>query len=167
MRKIVASFAASLDGYIEDAHGGYDWILIDPEIDFEKMFARFDTMFFGRKSYERFHEHARPGTKCFVFSSTLKDVKPGFELITEDIPSRVDTIRQLEGKDIFVFGGPSLLTSLLDLELVDEIEVNIVPVLLGQGKPMVEALHQRVSLDLIKHQVFSNGSVTFTYNVRK
>ena len=167
MRKIVASFAASLDGYIEDAQGGYDWILIDPEIDFEQMFNRFDTMLFGRKSYERFHEHARPGTKCLVFSNTLNEVRDGFELISGDIRPLMEAIRQQEGKDIFIFGGPSLLTSLLDLNLVDEIEVNIVPVLLGQGKPMVEALHERVTLSLLRQQVFGNGSVTFTYKVNQ
>ena len=165
MRKIVASFAASLDGYIEDAQGGYDWILIDPEIDFEQMFDRYDTLLFGRKSYERFHEYARPGTKAYVFSTTLHDVRPGFELIRKEVKASVEAIRRQEGKDIFVFGGPSLLTSLLHLKLVDEIEVNIVPVLLGSGKPMVEFLDQRISLSLVRHQVFKNGSVTFTYQV--
>ena len=52
MRKLVAGFAASLDGYIEDPNGAYEWILIDPAIDFAAWAKRFDTYFYGRRSYQ-------------------------------------------------------------------------------------------------------------------
>ena len=52
MRKVVYSAAMSLDGYIAGPKGESDWIVIDPELDFGAMFARFDTILLGRKTYE-------------------------------------------------------------------------------------------------------------------
>ena len=52
MRQVVYSVAMSLDGYIAGPQGESDWILIDPEIDFEALFARFDVILMGRKTYE-------------------------------------------------------------------------------------------------------------------
>ena len=53
MRKIVYSVAMSLDGYVAGPNGEADWITMDPEIDFTALFARFDTVLMGRKTYEQ------------------------------------------------------------------------------------------------------------------
>ncbi|HEX2534857.1 MAG TPA: hypothetical protein VHK69_14030, partial [Chitinophagaceae bacterium] len=71
MRKIVSGFASSLDGYIEDDRGGFDWILIDPEIDFTEQMKRYDAFFYGRRSYEKVAQAGSPplpGTAHYVFS---------------------------------------------------------------------------------------------------
>lgn len=52
MRRVRYSVAMSLDGYIADPKGGYDWIVMDPEIDFDAMFQDLDTVLMGRKSYD-------------------------------------------------------------------------------------------------------------------
>jgi dihydrofolate reductase len=169
MRKIVAGYAASLDGYIEGPDGEFDWILIDPEIDFAEQAKRFDTYFFGRKSYEAIVAMNFPvtaGVKNYVFSNTLASVQEGYELISEDIKEKVLQLKNREGKDIAVYGGASLLASLLDLQLVDELAVAVIPVLLGKGKPMVDVLKEKAWLDLLDTKNYSNGTVQLRYNIR-
>lgn len=168
MRKLVAGFAASLDGYIEAPNGAYDWILIDKEIDFAEQAKRFDAYFYGRKSYEmalRMGTKAEAGTKHYVFSRTLTNADNRFELINDDVNSTVLELKNQPGKDIAIFGGADLLASLLDLRLVDELSVSIIPVLLGSGKPMVANLKEKVWLVAQNTKTYSNGTVQITYNV--
>lgn len=168
MRKIIAGFAASLDGYIEGPNGEYDWIMIDKEIDFATQMARFDTYLFGRRSYEmvlRMGNTKTPGITNYVFSNTLTGVAENYELIKGDVSEQVQQLKQQAGKDIAIFGGASLLASLLDLNVVDEIEVCIIPVLLGKGKPMINEVTEKVWLELTKHKTYGNGSVVLTYKV--
>lgn len=170
MRQIVAGFAASLDGYIEGPNGEYDWILIDKEIDFAAHFERFDTFLMGRKSYEKMvqmNTNTFPGIKNYVFSKTLTNVEKGYHLVNGNIQEAVKKIKNEQGKDIVVYGGASLLASLLNRQLVDEIEVAIIPVLLGKGKPMVDVLDKKVPLTLLKTKTYANGTLSVSYKVQK
>jgi dihydrofolate reductase len=170
MRKVVSGFAASLDGYIEGPNGEYDWILIDKEIDFSEQMRRFDTFYYGRKSYEavlKMGAQNPPDTTHYVFSNTLNIVAPGFTLINGDIKSKILRMKHQPGKDIAIFGGANLLAKLLDLNLVDEISIAIIPILLGKGKPMVDVLTNHMKLSLIKTHTYSNGTVQLTYIVEK
>ena len=77
MRQICYSVAMSLDGYIAGPQGEADWILMDPEIDFQALFARFDTVLIGRRSWEGMTRGKKksagmPGMKTFVLSRTLR-----------------------------------------------------------------------------------------------
>ena len=103
----------------------------------------------------------------YVFSHSLKTVQKGFTLVQGDTFHEVTRIKSAPGKDIAVFGGAGLLASLLNLQLVDEIAVSIIPVLLGAGKPMVELLHEKVWLRLMNTKSYSIGSVALTYEVKK
>lgn len=168
MRKIIAGFAISLDGFIEGPNGEYDWIIIDKEIDFAAFMARHDTYFMGRKSYEKVQQMAGnsfSGNKMYVFSNTLKEVDPNYILINGNVKEQVMLIKKQPGKDIALWGGAGLLASLLDLELVDEIDMSIIPVLLGQGKPMVDVLKHKILLDLIDIKKYSNGTVALSYKI--
>lgn len=169
MRKLVAGFAASLDGYIEGPNGEYDWILIDPEIDFAEQMKRYDAFFMGRRSYEVMRQmggHAAKGITNYVFSTTLEQVDKNYTLIRGDIAAQVQQLKEAEGKDIALWGGASLLASLLNERLVDELSVAVIPVLLGQGKPMVAVLNEKVWLTLQSTRTYGNGTVQLTYGVR-
>src|SRR5581483_1657145 len=78
MRRVRYSVAASLDGYIAGSNGEYDWIVTDPAIDFRALFASFDTMLIGRKTYEMMVAQGPGGggdpwgMKTFVFSRTMR-----------------------------------------------------------------------------------------------
>jgi dihydrofolate reductase len=170
MRKIVAGFAASLDGYIAGPNGEYDWIIMDKDFDFAKHMERFDAFFIGRKTYEMIAQSdgpQMPGVRNYVFSNTLTAVSKGDTLISGDIVPAVNKIKNEEGKDIAVFGGASLLASLLDHGLVDEMAISFIPVLLGKGIPMVDLLKEKVWLSLIEVRTLSSGTIYATYTVKR
>ena len=169
MRKIVAGFAISLDGYIEGPDGEYDWIMMDKDFDFDGHMKRFDTFFFGRKSYDKLRQAGNisfPGIKSYIFSNSLDTVDKDLVLLNGDIYKLVTGIKEQDGKDIAVYGGANLLSSLLDLNLIDELNMIIIPVLLGGGKPMVDILQHKVYLTFIETKTFSSGVVQLIYQVR-
>ncbi len=170
MRKIVAGFAISLDGYIAGPNNEYDWILIDKEIDFAEQMKRFDTYFLGRKTYEftkTMGGSSLGKSKVYIFSNTLTEVEKKYHLINGDVKEKVNQIKNEEGKDIAVFGGGELLTSLLNFDLVDEISLAVIPVVLGKGIPFVREVNKKISLKLINSKTYSNGTVQLTYYVNK
>lgn len=154
---------------MEASHGEYDWIIMDKEFDFVAHMKRFDTFFFGRKSYDKLGQAGNisfPGIKSYIFSDSLDTVDKDLVLLKGDIHKLVTDIKQQDGKDIAVYGGANLLSSLLDLNLIDELNMSIIPVLLGEGKPMVDVLQQRAYLTLIDVNSFSSGIVQLIYKVR-
>ena len=79
-----------------------------------------------------------PGMKTFVFSSTLQQRDhPDVTIVTEKAEETLATLCAEPGKDIWLFGGGSLFRSLLEAELVDAVEVAVIPVLLGAGIPLL------------------------------
>ena len=170
MRKLVAGFASSLDGYIEGPNGEYDWIVIDKEINFAEQAKRFDAYFYGRNTYKAVRKMGGGAPKKdthYVFSSTLNAVAKGFVLLNGNIREEVMALKQQPGKDIAVFGGAALLTSLLNEALVDELSIAIMPVLLGSGKLMVTTQTNRTWISLTDTKTYSNGTVQLTYAVNK
>jgi dihydrofolate reductase len=167
MRRICYNVAASLDGYIAGPHGEYDWIVMDPDVDFAAIFARFDTVLMGRKSYDvaSAAAGAMPRMKTVVVSRTLASVPPGVVVLRE-LVSGVEALKREPGKDIWLWGGGELFRALLGAGLVDAIEVSVVPVLLGGGLPMLPPPASRAPLRLTNHRVYStSGIVTLSYAV--
>ena len=145
MRRVRYSVAASLDGYIADAAGGFDWILKDPTVDFAAIFARVDTVLIGRRTFELVQRGggapwpAGTRTRIYVFSRTLApDAHPGVTMVADRAAETVAGLRADPGSgEIWLFGGGRLFGSLLEAGQVDSVEVNVVPVLLGDGVPLV------------------------------
>ncbi len=140
MRRVVYAVAASLDGFVAGPNGGYDWITTDPKIDFTALFARFDTLMMGRRTYEQARAMgggpATPGMTTVVASRTLRPADcPGATVIGEGLAERVRELRAGDGKDVWLFGGGVLFRSLLDAGLVDEVRVAVMPVLQGGASP--------------------------------
>jgi len=170
MRKLILSLAVSLDGFIEGPNGEYDWCVMDPEYDFGAFFNRVDTIFVGRKTYEMSEamEGGPPGFpkfKEYVFSSTLDHVKEGAVLIKGDVKTEVEKIKKEDGKDIWLFGGAGLATSLLNLRLVDELSLAVYPVVLGGGKPLFSSIRDRINLALLDSKTYSTGLVALRYSI--
>jgi dihydrofolate reductase len=170
MRRVRYSVAMSLDGYIADPKGGYDWIVIDPEIDFDAMFKEYDAVLMGRKSYDAAKQHGgygMPGPKAYVFSKTLRQEDCPDATVSRDPEKTVTALKKMKGKNIWLFGGGELFRSLLELELVDAVEVAVIPVLLGAGVPLLPRSEKRAKLKLTKHTLFKKtGTVLLNYDVK-
>ena len=163
--------AMSLDGYIAGPNGEYDWIVIDPEIDFAGMAAQFDTYLIGRKTYEAMRRMGNaakttPGIENIVFSRTLNQRDHPNITIRADAERAVAELRRLPGKDIALFGGGELFRSLLAAGLVDRVEVNVIPVLLGGGIPLLPSPAGRARLRLLKQRVYAKtGTIGLEYDI--
>lgn len=173
MRRLRYGVAMSLDGYIAGPNGEADWILADPEIDFEAIFSQYDTLLMGRGTYgtgEGFGgEHSFGHIKTVVVSRTLKpEDHRHLTIISDDVKRRVLEMKAQPGKDIWLFGGGQLFRSLLEEGVVDTVEVAIIPVLLGGGLPLLPGPADRVSLTLTSHRVYTKtGTVSLAYDVRR
>ena len=170
MRRIRYAVAASLDGYIAGPNGEADWIIMDPEIDFNSFFQQFDTVLLGRRTFEtmaRAGNAHMPGMKAFVFSRTLRQMDyPDVTIVAENSKEMLETLRQQSGKDIWLWGGGELFRSLLELKLVDELEIAVIPVLLGDGLPLLPKTGTRVKLALKNGKVLKKtGTLMLNYDV--
>ena len=151
MRRVIYGGAMSLDGYIAGPNGEYDWIVMDPEIDFKALAARFDMYLIGRKTFDVMRRmdpavKSTRGIRNVVFSRTLKQSDFPSVTISADAEGVVSELREKPGKDIALFGGGELFRSLLAAGLVDGVEVSLIPVLLGGGIPLDNRPKAKVTL---------------------
>lgn len=166
MRRIRYQVACSLDGYIAGPNGEADWIVMDPEIDFQELFDEFDTLLMGRRTFEGMQD-GFSGMKVLVFSRTLRqEDHPGVTIVSDRVEETLDELRAQPGKDIWLYGGGELFRSLLELGRVDTVEPAIIPVVLGGGRPFLPAPAVRRRLSLTGQRVYeTSGIVLLQYDV--
>jgi dihydrofolate reductase len=172
MRRIRYAVAMSLDGYIAGPDGESDWIIMDPEIDFGELFRQFDTALMGRRTFElartRGGGGSMPGMKAVVVSRTLRQEDyPEVTMLDDNFAAALTRMRAEPGKDIWLFGGGSLFCSSLDVELVDTVEVAVIPVLLGGGVPPLPPPTRRARLELVSSKAYGTGIVALEYAIAR
>jgi dihydrofolate reductase len=160
----------SLDGYVAGPKGESDWIVMDPDIDFQALFGAFDTVLLGRKTYEATRQQGggseMPGMQSYVFSRTLRPADCPGVILSDNPKETLTTLKSKAGKDIWLFGGGSLFRSLLELGFVNSVEVAIIPVLLGGGLPLLPHPATLAKLKLVKHRIYEKtGTVSLEYAV--
>lgn len=172
MRLVTFGVANSLDNFIAREDGAVDWLVWDDEVAAisRKFWRTIDTVLMGRKTYEvaaASGSGAYPGAKNYVFSRTLKQPSSKkVEIISRDAVEFVRKLKSEPGKGICIIGGGDLARSLLQARLIDQIGVNIQPVLLGSGVPLFYEMPQQLDLELIESQVLKNGGVYVLYRVK-
>ncbi len=159
----------SLDGYIAGPNGEYDWIIMDPAIDFRALFAQFDVLLMGLRRPLRSCQpdvrrcHARSACDRLLTNSQ------GCRLSWRDHRRRCrcgGCPAQEPGRERhLVMGRRALFQSLLEARLVDTVEIGLIPVLLGGGVPMLPPPCRKVKLELTSSKALSTGIVMLTYNV--
>ena len=178
MRKVILDLAVTLDGFIEGPNGEIDWCIMDEEMGFDNFLSGIDTLFYGRKSYDLWGNFqpgndASPAEKNLwqavhskqkvVFSHTQRP-DPAATWISTDIANQVQQIKKQPGKDIWLYGGASLITTFISLNLIDSYRLSVHPIILGQGKPLFSNLHDRVALTLDEVKSFRSGVTLLRYS---
>lgn len=181
MKKVVLDLAVSLDGFIEGPNGEIDWCILDDDMDLEGFIASVDTIFYGRVSYDswgNFQPDANASLteqriwegvhskKKFVFSTEDREDKNA-TFLCHDIINKVSDIKKEGGKDIWLYGGASLIKTFINLGLIDQYRISVHPIALGGGKPLFENLENRVKLKLVKTKVFHSGVVQLIYEAEQ
>lgn len=177
MRKVILDLAVTLDGYIEGINGEIDWCIMDDDMNFNSFLSSIDAIFYGRVSYDtwgnfrpdenaneteqKFWQNIHSKKKYVFTSQSREDNKATF--INTDIAKNVAAIKQQDGKDIWLYGGASLIKTFTGLELIDVYRISVHPVALGNGKPLFEDLKGRLELKLIETNVFKSGVVQLVY----
>jgi dihydrofolate reductase len=183
MRKVIYGLSVSLDGYVEDAQGGLGWSYPDEELHrhFNDRERDFDVNLYGRRLYELMaaywptaeedpalldyeREYARiwKSKPKVVFSRTLDHVEWNSRLVRDHIAEEVNRLKNQPGKYMNV-GGPGIVATFMQLGLIDEYWLYVVPVVLGGGKPMFPPLTDRLQLQLVETRKFSRGVVLLRY----
>ena len=185
MRKVTLGLANSLDNYIARKDGGFDWLHWSKEV--AEISAKFmktvDALLIGRKTFEVMlasGQTSYPGAKNYVFSRSKKKrealkkklaakKKPNrnVEIVAEDAANFVSELKKRKGKGIVVFGGGELAKSLFEADLIDEVVLNIHPVLLGSGIPLFHEMKQQIDLELVECKVLKGGYLAVTYRVKR
>jgi dihydrofolate reductase len=178
MRKVIAAINMTLDGYCD-----HTAIIPDEEIHYHyaDLLNKTDTVLYGRITYELmgFWKNllqnpsgekpmddfalAMDKVQKVVFSRTLKNVDwESAELAKRDLKEEVLTRKKQPGKDILV-GSRSVILQLMKLNLIDEYQLCVHPVVAGSGLLLFENTNDRTLLKLVKTKIFCGGAVSFYY----
>lgn len=169
MARLIYSVAASLDAFIAGPQGDYDWIPMDPDIDFVEMYRSFSRIVMGRVSWEVYQASGgSPGPQLpiMVCSRSLPEGTRDGATFVHDAAARVAELKQRDDKPIWLWGGGVLFRELAREGLVDGVQVAVVPILLGGGLPLYPPGGPRLPLRLTKQQHYpKSGIVVLDYDV--
>lgn len=174
MRRVRYFVAMSLDARLAGPNGEIDWLFTDGDYGSRTFFAGVDTALVGRRTYEfmlSMGQRSAPGMATYVFSRTLR--QSDYPEVTVVADGAVELVRRLRGahdgggggKDIWLVGGGALFGTLLDAGLVDDIQVAVHPIVIGDGLPFVEGATRRAALRLRGLTRYDNGLVALDYEV--
>jgi len=171
VRQLRYSVAASLDGYIAGPNGEFDWIVVDPDIDFAAMYAGFSGLVMGRRSYDVFVATGGavgPALPTYVYSRTIPEGERKGVTFARDAVGHVRGLKAASGKPLWLWGGGELFRELAQAGLVDGVDVAIIPIVLGGGLSLMAAPGPRLSLQLRGHRLFvTTGTLFLEYDVQR
>jgi dihydrofolate reductase len=162
MRKLIAAINMTLDGFCD-----HTAIIPDEEMHqhYADLLSNADTVLYGRITYQLM-EYWRTVVKI-VFSHTLKNVEwESAKLANRDIEEEILELKQQSGKDIFI-GSPSLIVALTKLNLIDEYQLCVHPVIAGSGLPLFKNINEKITLKLVNTKTFRFGAIVLYYEPTK
>ena len=177
MRTVTYGAACSLDGFIAGSGGEIDWLHHSHDVDeiMRDYWKSVDTILMGRKTWDQAVRMGGGGNmggtskiRTYVFSRTLASIDAkGVELVRTDAGDFVRDLKNRSGKGICLMGGGDFARSLFEANVVDEVGMNVHPVLLGAGVPMFLDPSHRVGLELVTSRTIDGGCVYSMYRVRQ
>jgi dihydrofolate reductase len=172
VRTVTYGGACSLDGFIAATDGSLDWLHYSKDVQdvMATYWATIDTVLMGRRTWEVAAASgaggAMPDVETFVFSRTMTArPHPEVALVSEDAGGFVRDLKRRRGRGICVMGGGILAASLFEADVIDEVGLNIHPILLGSGIPALPDAGRRIALRLIGSRTLDGGCVLATYTV--
>ena len=188
MRKIISFMHISLDGFVAGLNGEIDWVKVDEEIfDYVgKRISKGDTSIYGRVTYQMMEsywptaadkptatkhdiEHSKWYSKVHkvVLSKTM--INTGLTnttIISNNLPDRINEIKEQAGEDILLFGSPTATHSLIQQNLIDGYWLFVNPIILGQGIPLFVDIKDKIKLKLLPTtRQFTCGVTELNYTV--
>lgn len=181
MRKVIVSNLMSLDGFMAGPNGEIDWFVVDEEFDdyARELFDSVDTLLFGRVTYQLmagfwptpaaaaedpFITEKMNSLAKVVFSTTLEKAEwENTRLVRESPAEEVPRLKQQPGGDMMIFGSGTLVSALAPRGLIDEYRIVVNPVVLGRGKPLFQAMEERIRLKLLRARTLRCGDVILYY----
>lgn len=185
MRKLIVFMHTSLDGFVAGPNGEMDWIIAGEEM-FDhaaKQTEKADTALYGRVTYQMMEnywptagdkpnaskhdkEHSAWYNKVekVVVSKTMQGENlPNTKIISENIADQIISLKQGTGKNILMFGSPSVAHALMSKDLIDDYWLFVNPILLGEGIPLFKDIKERTKLKFVASDIFSSGVVCLHY----
>lgn len=173
MRKVVFGVANSLDNYIARPDGSVDWLIWSDDVAafVSEFWKSVDAVVMGRRTYEAgvaAGTTAYPNVQNFVCSRTLASAPhPSVQIVRTDAAEFVRELKQQPGRDICIMGGGVLAHALFEADLIDEVGVNVHPILLGAGIPLFHGMSRQINLRLEENRPFRAGCVLLRYAVAR
>lgn len=180
-RKIIVYIATSADGFIARHDGDVEWLNRlphDHDYGMREFYASIDTVLWGRKTYDwALDYHRKAGTKGDIFDRSVKNyifsrrppetAAAGTEFVRDPLEKFVPGLCSSPGKNIWMMGGGELIASFLDAGLLDEFDIHVMPVFIGEGIPLIAPRRRDVTLRLLDSKAFPDGVVRLRYAVEK
>jgi dihydrofolate reductase len=174
MRQLRYSVACSLDGCIAGPNGEYDWIPMDPDIDFTALYASFSAIVMGRRSFDVFSAEGTPPAPkmpVYVYSRTLPEGSRKGVTFAQDAVAHVRSLKAAnpdakDEKPLWLWGGGELFRSLAGAGEVDGVDVAVLPIVLGGGVQLMPPPAARLPLRLKAHRLYpKTGTLFLEYDV--
>lgn len=175
-RKIIVHAATSADGFIARPDGDFSWLdRPTPKENYGLMeFTKsIDTILWGRKTYEI---GLKMGGGQLAWAQTFKnyvfshhpagEAAAGFEFVRDPVAEFAKKLRAAPGKNIWMMGGSEIIGAFLDAGEIDEFSVHVIPILIGEGIPLVQPRRRSVELKLVSSKAFEDGVVHLHYSCR-
>jgi dihydrofolate reductase len=191
MRKVILFMHVSVDGFVCGPNGEQDWMTMNDVIMDRFMvshfYSRVDTMLIGRVLYQGFENfwpavakskdypedliefaHWMENTPKIVFSRTLNQLSWANSRLAKDEPvEEVRKLKEEKGGDMVIFGGAGIIEYFTRHNIVDEYQIKLEPIILGQGRPLFKDLKERIPLTLMEGKSFDSGVVGLIYSVKR
>jgi dihydrofolate reductase len=171
MRKVVLALGISIDGYIARPNGDIDYLFMPKDYSMAPFFKTIDTSIMGRKTLEvsvKMGGTFGGSMATYVFSRSKPPGERDGMVFTNKSPAAlISQLRKRPGKNIWLMGGGELARDFLKADLVDELQIGVVPVLLGEGIPLFPAGFPQRDFELVQNKTYSRGLIVIEYKRRR
>lgn len=171
--KIILNLVISLDGYIADNNGGYDWIVGDGNYTLNtenkwchnKFLESIDVVVMGKNCFDQGMHKEFNGKDVYIATSKKLEDFENYHFINYDIVKEIEKLKN-KGKNIYLFGGGILIDSFVKADVIDEYIIGVIPTILGKGIKLFYDNNPKINLNLEQY-VVEEGIIIMKYSKRK